>query len=62
MKKERIIFSLRPRLAEWLRTRAQESGRSLSAEVEWSLEQYCTERVREGMHNLLTKNVRKRRG
>ncbi len=53
MKKDRIIFSLRPQLAEWLRTRAKESGRSVSAEVEWSLEQYCQERMQEGLKNMV---------
>ena len=53
MRSERITISIRPQLVEWLRTRANESGRSLSSEIEWSLEQYCTERLKEGMQNMV---------
>jgi hypothetical protein len=60
MKKDRIIFSLRPQLAEWLRKRAQDSGRTVSAEVEWSLEQFSIDCLREGMQNTFGKG--KKRG
>lgn len=57
MKSTRISVSLRSPLHEWLRIRAADKGRSISAEVRDALERFMESQFTEGM-TALTKSER----